>query len=91
MFDELEQLTRREELFRLLGHYAEAGAADREAWQARLAELVGAGPRDLVRLHGELLAFDWVEQDTGAAACRYRVTATGLRAFRQALAERQPV
>ena len=29
-------------------------------------ELEGAKPRDLVRLHGQLLARGWVEQNTGA-------------------------
>jgi hypothetical protein len=54
--------------------------------------LDGVEPRKLVRLHGQLLARGWVEQNTGAtpvlrpgalAAC-YRVTAAGLRALRQA-------
>jgi hypothetical protein len=45
MFDELELLRDTLELQRLLGHYAEAGAADPEAWQDRLAHLEGIGPR----------------------------------------------
>ena len=54
--------------------------------------LEGVGSRDLVRLHGQLIACGWVEQNAGAtpvlrpgavAAC-YRVTAAGLRALRQA-------
>jgi hypothetical protein len=81
-----------EALARLLTHYADLGAADREAWQDRCMDLEGAKPRDLVRLHGQLLARGWVVQNTGAtavlrpgavAAC-YRVTAAGLRALRQA-------
>ena len=81
-----------EALALLLTHYAELGAADREAWQDRCMDLEGAKPRDLVRLHGQLLARGWLEQNTGAtpvlkpgavAAC-YRVTAAGLRALRQA-------
>jgi hypothetical protein len=79
-------------LARLLTHYADLGAADREAWQDRLMDLEGAEPRDLVRLHGQLIASGWIEQNTGVtsvlkpgvvAAC-YRVTAAGLRALRQA-------
>ena len=81
-----------EALARLLTHYADLGAADREAWQDRRMDLEGAEPRDLVRLHGQLIACGWLEQNTGAtpmlkagvvAAC-YRVTAAGLRALRQA-------
>ena len=49
------------ELFRLLAHYGDLGAADRQAWQDRPAELEGLGPRDLAGLHGELLAYGWVD------------------------------
>jgi hypothetical protein len=85
-------LRQSEALGRLLTHYADLGAADREAWQDRRMDLEGVEPRDLVRLHGQLLARGWLEQNTGAtpglkpgvvAAC-YRVTAAGLRALRQA-------
>jgi hypothetical protein len=81
-----------EALARLLTHYADLGTADREAWQDRQMGLEGAEPRELVRLHGQLLARGWLEQNTGAtsvprpgvvAAC-YRVTVAGLRALRQA-------
>jgi hypothetical protein len=66
--------------------------ADREAWQDRRMDLEGVEPRELVRRHGQLLARGWVEQNTGATpvlkpgavAARYRVTAAGLRALRQA-------
>jgi hypothetical protein len=92
MFDELERLGATQEQQRLLGRYAEAGAADRDAWQDRVMHLEGVEPRGLVKLHGELLACGWVEQNTGntpalkpgVAACCYRVTAAGLRALRQA-------
>ena len=86
------RLRQSEALGRLLTHYADLGAADREAWQDRRMALEGVGPRDLVRLHGQLIACGWLEQNTGAtpvsmpgvgAAC-YRVTAAGLRALRQA-------
>jgi len=41
-------------------------------------------PKELSTLHGELMAFDWIEQNTGQAisAC-YRVTLNGLREFRR--------
>ena len=85
-------------LFRLLRHYAEAGVADREAWQDRVMSLDDLGPRELSRLHGELIAAGWVEQNTGvtpvvkrgiAAAC-YRITSPGLRTYRKAC-ERESV
>ena len=86
------RLRESEALGRLLTHYAELGAADREAWQDRRMDLEGVEPRELVRLHGQLLARGWLEQNTGATpmlrpgavAARYRVTAAGLRALRQA-------
>ena len=86
------RLRQSEALARLLTHYADLGAADREAWQDRRMGLEGVEPRELVRLHGQLIACGWLEQNTGAtpmlkagvvAAC-YRVTAAGLRALRQA-------
>jgi hypothetical protein len=93
MFDELDRLREDADLFDLLSHYAEAGAADREAWQDRVMERPGVPPRELARLHGELIAYGWVEQNTGAttvlkpgvAAACYRITSTGLRALKQAL------
>jgi hypothetical protein len=93
MFDELERLRDGKELFDLLTHYADLGAADRQVWQDRLAELAGVESRALVKLHGELLAYGWLEQNTGqtspsklgggAAANCYRITTTGIRALKQ--------
>ncbi len=92
MFDELELLRDKPELQRLLGHYAEAGGRDPEAWQDRLAHLEGVETQELVRLHGLLIAFGWVTQNSGntpvskpgvLAAC-YRITADGARALRRA-------
>lgn len=91
MFDELERLRDGKELSALLRHYQHIGEADREAWQDRLAELDGVEPRQLVKLHGELLAYGWIEQNTGitpvlragAAAQCYRITSTGVRALKQ--------
>ncbi len=96
MFDELDRLGDDENLFALLAHYARLGAADREAWQDRLMQMDGARAEELVRLHGELIAYDWVEQNTGAVSAAragavpqcYRVTPAGLRAFRQGTAHR---
>jgi len=88
MFDEVERLREEPRLFRLLSHYA---ALDREAWQDRLMQLDGATPQELAKLHGELLAYAWVEQNTGVIAAPragaapgcYRATAAGLRALKQ--------
>jgi len=98
MFDELERLRDEKELCDLLTHYAELGAADRQVWQDRLGEMQGVQPRTLVKLHGELLAYGWLEQNTGvtspasslshagssgtAANC-YRITPAGIRALKQ--------
>ena len=38
---------------------------DREAWQDRLMQLGNAVPKDMVRWHGELLAYGWLEQNSG--------------------------
>jgi hypothetical protein len=95
MFDELERLRGVKELFALLQHYRQVGDADREAWQDRVVELKGVEPRQLVKLHGELLAYGWLEQNTGltpvlragAAANCYRITTAGIRALKQARAQ----
>ena len=95
MFDEMERLREGKDLFALLSHYAALGAADRQAWQDRLAEMDGVEARQLIRLHGELLAYGWLEQNTGltpvlrrgeAPAC-YRITPAGLRTLKQLRAE----
>jgi hypothetical protein len=92
MFDELERLRGVKELFALLQHYQQAGEADRQAWLDRVLALEGVESRQLVKLHGELLAYGWLEQNTGltpvlrageAANC-YRITTAGIRALKQA-------
>jgi hypothetical protein len=88
MFDELERLRGSPELQRLLGHYAGACGPDPEAWQDRLMELDEVEPRQLVELHGLLIAFGWLEQNTGHGPVprpgtvpgSYRITAAGRRA-----------
>jgi hypothetical protein len=92
MFDELERLKDTIALQHLLAHYAQAGVVDRERWQDRLMQCEGVEAKELVKLHGELIAYGWVEQNLGTtasakpgvvAAC-YRVTAAGLRAWQHA-------
>ncbi len=98
MFDELERLRDVKELFDLLTHYQDLAAADRQVWQDRLAEMEGVEPRHLVKLHGELLAYGWLEQNTGltpslrpgAAAGCYRITTAGIRALKQARTQAVP-
>ena len=87
MFDELERLRDVKELFVLLTHYQQAGQADRQVWQDRLAEMDGVESRKLVKLHGELLAYGWLEQNTGATGSCYRVTTAGIRALKQVRAQ----
>jgi len=96
MFDEFERLCQTQPLLHLLGHYAELGAGDRETWQDRLMALDGVAARELSRLHGELIAYGWVEQNTGTtpvlkpgvAACCYRITSAGLKTFKLAKKQR---
>ena len=90
MFDDLDRLRSNTKLLHLLEHYAQPAVVDREAWQDRLMSLHGAEPGPMVKLHGELLAFGWIEQNTGyfadrpqgVAAC-YRITSMGLRALKK--------
>jgi len=92
MFDELERLRENENLRRLLAHYTDAGADNTEVWQDRLMELAGVEPRRLAKLHGELLAFSWIEQNTGRVSIPrpgsvpqcYRATPAGRRALKRA-------
>ena len=97
MFDEFQRLQEQEGLRRLLAHYAEADVAARETWQDRLMELEGVDAPGMVRLHGELLAHAWIEQNTGAVkplptgrvpGC-YRITPAGQRALRVAQADQE--
>jgi hypothetical protein len=91
MFNELERLRDVSGLRDLLDHYAGLAGPDRLVWQDRLLTLGLVAGRDLSRLHGELLAYGWLEQNTGvtptarkgeAPAC-YRVTPVGVRALKR--------
>ena len=87
MFDGLQLPRESPDLLRLLDHYVEAVGEERDRWQDRRMAMEGVEAHDLVKLHGLLIAFDWLEQNTGnATAVRagavpdcYRVTAAGLR------------
>ena len=91
MFDLSMRLRENAHLLSLLSHYARLGAEDRTTWRDRLMRMDGVGTEQLTTLHGELIAFDGIEQNTGHAvllpdgtlsAC-YRVTQQGLREFRR--------
>jgi hypothetical protein len=88
MAEDVDRLHEEEPLRPLLAHYA--GAEDREAWRDRVMELEGVERQGLARLHGELLAYGWVEMNLGAApalgtgvvpSC-YRATGAGRRAVK---------
>ncbi len=88
MHDELDRLRTKPNLPFLLNHYADLG---REAWQDRLMAMEGVESPELSKLHGELIAFNWIDQNTGvfsvlragAVPNCYRVTPAGLRALQQ--------
>src|SRR5207248_2115108 len=82
MNDDLSALRDSRDLHDLLAHYAGLARADRQAWQDRRMEQEGCDGRQLTRLHGRLLAWGWVEQNTGAVTGSYRVTPAGLRALK---------
>ena len=78
-------------LLSLLSHYARLGSEDRTVWQDRLMHVDGVEREQLTALHGELIACDWIEQNTGRAHLRpdgtiaacYRITRNGLREYRR--------
>jgi hypothetical protein len=66
MAEDADRLRDEEPLHRLLSHYVDLGAEDRAAWQDRLMELEGLQPPALARLHGELIAYGWLEMNVAA-------------------------
>ena len=91
MLDDLERLRTSEPLRQLLMHYSRLAEPSREVWQDRLMSLDGVEARELTKLHGLLMAMDWIELKCGhfsagtnspAPGC-YRVTNAGLRALKQ--------
>jgi hypothetical protein len=95
MFEDLQTLRANRPLFSLLSHYDQTGLADREVWQDRVMELDGVRPEELSKLHGLLLAGDWIEQNTGNTPVLqrgsvrncYRVTTAGQRVLRKVEAQ----
>jgi hypothetical protein len=84
VFNEIDRLNECSHLCALLTHYAELAAPDRHVWHNRRMELESADARELTRLHGELLAYSWVELNLDEPTARYRVTTVGLRALKGA-------
>ena len=91
MFDDSLRLRDNPHLLALISHYAQQGTEDRATWRNRVMEMEGVEPNQLSVLHGELIAFDWIEQNTGQAfsvkdgilSNCYRITVSGLREFRK--------
>ena len=89
MLDESQRLRENPHLLILLSHYAQQGAEDRATWRDRLMQMEGVEAKQLSALHGELIAFDWIEQNTGQASALmdgvlancYRITLNGLREY----------
>jgi hypothetical protein len=91
MFDDSVRLRENPQLLALLSHYAQLGSEDRETWRDRLMQMEGVAPKQLTDLHGELMALDWIELNSGNAillkdgtlsAC-YRITVGGFREYRR--------
>lgn len=91
MLDDSLRLQENPHLLTLLTHYAQQGTEDRTTWRDRLMQMEDVEPKQLSALHGELIAFDWIEQNTGQAISRsdgtlsscYRITLNGLREYRR--------
>jgi hypothetical protein len=83
MLDNLERLRNNPQLLQLFSHYEMLGKTNPEAWCPRLMQMESDGKVDLVKLHGELIAFDFIEQNTGQMPCSYRLTRAGLKAIRE--------
>lgn len=87
MDDVIDRLRESAPLRELLAHYAVA--PDLAVWQDRLMQFDGVSPQGLVALHGELLAHQLLEQNTGvvgkvvagAVPGCYRATRAGHRAL----------
>jgi hypothetical protein len=69
MLDDSLPLQENPHLLALLTHYAQQGTEDRATWRDRLMQMDGIEPKQLSALHGELIAFDWIEQNMGQASC----------------------
>jgi hypothetical protein len=88
VMDDLDRLRESPDLCALLDHYIELGKANHDTWQDRLMEVNGLDAKEITKLHGSLLALNWLQQNTGtvpylkrgAVPGCYRVTPAGYRA-----------
>jgi hypothetical protein len=82
MLDESQRLQENPHLLALLSHYAQQGTVNRATWRDRLMLMEGVEAKQLSTLHGELIAFEWIEQNIGGtlSTC-YRITLSGLREY----------
>ena len=91
MFDESGRLRENAHLLALLSNYAQQGVEDRTIWRDRVMQMEGIEAKQITALHGELIACDWIEQNTGQARMLpngilsecYRITLSGLREYWQ--------
>ncbi len=91
MRSEMQMLRDDAELLQLLQHYVGNTTEDREAWLDRCMAINGVEAKQLTQMHGLLIAFGWIEQNSDQAAsvqpetCSqcYRTTAAGRRALKQ--------
>ena len=65
MIDDLVRLRTHSSLRTFLTHYADLAQAGRGIWQDRVMTLDGVDAAEISRLHGQLIAFDWIEQNIG--------------------------
>ena len=65
-------------LVELLAHYAALRTPDRSIWQKRLSEMEGIDPKELSRIHEELIAFDWIEQNPSRASASPGIVLAGI-------------
>ena len=91
MFDEIEHLRDNSKLFQLLSYYVQAAEMNPEIFQDRLMVLEGVESKEMARMHGQLLAQNWIEPNSiavpvvegGTVPYCYRATRAGVRVFRQ--------
>ena len=72
----------------LLMRYYRPSSEERSVWQARVMELEGATSNEITKMHGELIAQGWIEQNLETILGRdggsflqssYRITPSGVR------------
>ncbi len=88
MRDERDRLSEWQALAELLADYLARQGGEREAWLDRPLAIAGLDAQEVTRLHGELLAYGWLEMQLNPSGPRradtvaecYRLTPAGRRA-----------